>query len=184
MTLNQELTKEYEIVNRNNSNSAQGEEVYISYPSSTFPNGINLPNKQISNKTSDVTQSREYISSITQKAREFLNKYQNKDQTKQGNKLLEEIDNLLMGYDDLGLPKIGVSLADDGSIALNWRIGSAFFGAAIRPNTTESSWFLIQGDVEKGYKADGYLDDLDYETQLPSLFGLLIKTQIKQRESN
>lgn len=129
-----------------------------------------------------VIHARSQTPNITEKVRAFLRRRRNKVQVQQATKLLDAIEKYLQGIQDLDLPEIKISASQDKAFILQWRVGSAYFGAAIRPNTSESSWFLIQGDAEKGYRADGYLDELDYETQLPSALDLLIKTQIKHKE--
>ena len=163
---------------RISSNSSNDEIEFFGLPTGTFSAGADVTLK--ANDSLVLTQAKRGVSALNQRARDYLKNYRNKEQAKQVIKLLRAIEDLLKGYDDLNLPEIRISSAQDGSIALNWRVGTAFFGAAIRPNITESSWFLIQGDVEKGYKADGYLDELDYETQLPSMIQLLRNTYIRQ----
>lgn len=162
----------------NSPTSSNDEVEFSSPPSGTYSAGVDL---NLDTSTLLLLQTKRGISDLTQKAKEYLKNNKNKKQVKQAVELLQAIENLVKGDDDLDFSGISLSIAEDGSIAISWRVITALFGAAIRPKTTESSWFLVQGDVEKGYKADGYLDELDYETQLPYLIQTLIKTQIRQR---
>ncbi|MFN8404122.1 MAG: hypothetical protein U0V48_11285 [Anaerolineales bacterium] len=164
---------------KNTSDSSTDELDVTSLPTGTFSSGVDL--SFLDGSTLLLVQTKRGIPNLTQKAKEYLKGKINKKQLKQALELLEAIENLVKGYDDLDLSGISMSIAEDGSLAISWRVETALFGTAIRPKITESSWFLVQGDVEKGYKADGYLDELDYETQLPYLVQMLIKTQIRQK---
>jgi hypothetical protein len=165
-----------------NATSSQDAQDYTCNSNSTPGPNPQILKAEASAESRDLSQFD--VPRITRTARERLEKYENITQVSQALKLIEAIENLSRGYEDLNLPIIYITAAEDDSLALNWRVGTALFGAAIQPNPSESSWYLIQGDVERGYKADGYLDDLDSDTQLPAIFNLLIKTHIKHRKKN
>ncbi len=132
----------------------------------------------LANETrTDVSLKKENIINIAFRAQEYLQQSQSQNQLIQLDQLLDKLVDLVKGYTDL--PKIRVHLSqDDSSIALSWKMGTATFGASIKLDTSDSSWFLIQGGV-RGYHADGYLDDPNFDLQLPSLFSLLMKFRNK-----
>jgi hypothetical protein len=150
---------------------------FSSIPTGTFSGGIVL---DFDTSSISLLQTKENISDLTKKAKDRIKRYKNKSQVKQALNALDNIDKLLSGYEDLGLPEFNVSEAADKSIGISWRFPRALFGIFIQPNTIESSWFLIMGDIEKGLKADGNLDDLDYELQLSPLFDALRKLQTRK----
>jgi hypothetical protein len=135
-------------------------------------------NVSVANETrTDVSLKREDVLSMALRAQEYLSQSQNQGQLIQLNQLLDKLADLLKGYTNLS--KIRVNLSqDNSSIAVSWRVGTATFGANITSDTSDSSWFLIQGGI-RGYKADGYLDDPSFDIQLPSLFDLLMKFRDK-----
>ena len=160
---------------KSNANSSQHDLKSIGIPSGTYSTGIDVVLEQ--NNSLLLIQAKNGISGLTQGARNFLKRYKNKKQAAQANRVLESIENLLKGYDDLDLPEIRILSAKDRSLGLSWRFKDALFGVAIQPDTSESSWFLSQGNVATGFKADGYLDDDFYENKLPSLLDVLRKSQ-------
>ena len=163
------------IVSKENSN--QYEIRSYQKPSSEPRFGVTLAS-QTQNDIGLIPLKRDEIVNITSRAQDYLNQSENQAQQLQLNRLLDNL--IVLVKRQIDLPKIEVHLAqDNSSIALSWKVGkTAVFGANISVNTDDSSWFLIQGGV-RGYQSDGYLNDPDFDIQLPSIFSLLMSFRNK-----
>lgn len=145
----------------------------------TFSAGINLI--YASDNSISLVEAKNTSLDFSNKAKLYLKNFKNKKQAKQAIDFLIAIEKSLSSYEGIDFSGIRMAIVPDSSISISWRVKTALFGAAIRPDANESSWFLIQGDVEKGYKADGYLSELDYEIQLPTLLQLLINVYLSNK---
>lgn len=161
---------------KSNANSSQHDLESFGIPSGTYSAGIDVVLEQDNSLL--LIQAKSGISGLTQGARNYLKKYKNKKQVAQASRVLSSIEDILKGYSNLDLPEIRVLAAKDKTLALSWKFNDALFGVSIQPETRESSWFLLQGDVETGFRADGYLNEDFYVNKLPSLFDVLRRSQV------
>jgi hypothetical protein len=175
MSPKKKTNEEFEVLFTSTTSS---DDIYISPPTGTFTNVIDTQEKIMASESYETLQKEYDVIGYTIKAKKYIKKNSDEDQVKQLQKLLNDLINNLIGYENVNLPLIRISLSEDKSIALSWHIGNAYFGAAIQKDISKSSWFLIQGGT-RGYKADGYLDDPNFKKQLPSIFNLLIKSFIE-----
>ena len=169
---------ETDLLIKSSSTSSSDEVEFLNLPTGTFSRGADI--LYGSGNFLTLAQPRPGFSDLIQKARRHLVRRKNKKQAKQAIDLLEAIGDIVKEYPDLDISGIRMATAEDNSISLSWSAKRTLFGAAIRSNTKESSWFLVQGDGERGYKADGYLSELDYEIQLPAQIQIVINTLLRQ----
>ncbi len=163
--------RKYQI--RPQESTSSESKAYVGFPTGTYIPDSNIATLIATNESNDTSRLIKDISNITDKAVEYLRIKQNSPQVNQLMNLMNMLLKELKGY-DLPLPKMLISLAEDNSLALSWSVGTAYFGVTVFQDIRQSSWFLIQGGT-RGYKADGYLEDPDFKTQLPTQISLLIK---------
>jgi len=160
-----------------NSLTSSSDAEFSGFPTGTYSAGADLV--YTSGNSVMLVQKKQDDSDLKKKVKNYLKNYRNRAQVNQALNAIENVNKLLIEYDDLGLPEFGIVKAEDKSLGLSWRFPEALFGIFIQPDISESSWFLIMGDIDKGLKADGNLDDLDYEIQLSPLFANLRKLYIR-----
>jgi hypothetical protein len=154
------------------------------YPSGTIATGtstdfgLSLGQNQFS-----INSEKEYID-IIKNVRQFLETYPKNIQFEQANEIINTINDLLMGYQNLNLPNFFISSAPDGTLGISWQIADALLGISIDRDPKESSWFLLIGENDDAFRAYGRLSKLNKEILLDSLVNLLRKIQKKQDFSN
>lgn len=118
------------------------------------------------------------IYSITQDARQFVNNLNNDDQKKQALEILIKIEKILLGNNDLKLPKIEVEKGADETINIDWKINNSRLGLIIDKQPRDSTWFLLIGEKQGAMRAYGNLyDEIQVNTLLDTLVSLLRKTK-------
>jgi hypothetical protein len=171
-----EKDNEFFVANQNSSSSDAEEGVYISPPSGTYSDGFNVP-RTTTNESVDMPKSQDEIIEITDIAKGYLEKGENTGQARQLNDLLDILTKALSGY-DIDLPKLRISLADDNSISLVWRIGTAYFGVSIFADENDSSWSLIESGT-RGFASDGYLNDAKVNERIQDAVNFLVSHKIQ-----
>lgn len=170
-------------VNKASSTDDDNKTTFISVGLDSFY--TDLSNSTSLEVSSDSVQSTQTINSkrtkedyikYTERVKNYLKDPNSKIQEKQLSNVLFMIYSNIKRY-DLKFPKIRVSLAENDSITISWKVGTAYFGASIYADENDSSWTLVQGGA-RGYTADGYINDPDFAKQLPIQIDL-IKQYIK-----
>ncbi len=98
---------------------------------------------------------------VSRRAREFLAGWDNQAQAQQAISIMDKIDSLVSGYDDLELPQFHVAQAEDNTIGLTWKIANATMGMSFNLDINDSSWFLLIGEDNRGVTAFGNFSKFD-----------------------
>lgn len=170
-------TTDFHLAKDATSASSVSAEDHIPDPGSTYILRHEIPVMITGSESIKEYQAKYDIFVVTPAAENYLDNESNQSQLKQLNTLRKLMLSVVSGYDP-DLPKARISLAEDNSITLSWRFGKAYFGASIFDDESESIWTLISGGGNmRGYASDGYLNDPEFEIQLPTMFDLLRKYQ-------
>ncbi len=168
--------------------SSDREFININPVSSTDEGGIrasvykpHLPNISISLDRGEAKFTKELLESpVTQNAKEYLQKYENRDLANQMRQVVNRIDRLLSEYRGVEIPPVIVTPSGENSLGLSWNIGDATLGVGIESNPKNSHWFLLMGSKERAVKAEGYLYEFDNDLLFNWLYYLLEKIHIRQ----
>jgi hypothetical protein len=121
---------------------------------------------------------------IFKNVQQFLETFPRNQQFNQVNEVINTINELLTGYQNINLPNFFISSAPDGSLGMSWQIADALLGISFEQDPNESSWFLLMGEDDDSFRAYGRLSKLDNEILLDSIINLLRKIQNKQNPKN
>ena len=155
--------------------SSSSGSVIISPQTSTFLGEIDIPSRKITNETRDQSTTTYDIFDISNEVEEYINNDENISQKEQLQRVIKLITNVLVGYEP-AFPKVRVTLAEDNSITISWRVGIAYFGISIFKKEEESSWSLIIRDEQsRGYVSDGYISDAGFNVLFPVMVEIINK---------
>ena len=116
---------------------------------------------------------------VSQRAREFLASYGNKDQAQQASSILNVIDSILENFSDVEVPEIGIFVDDKDSLCLQWDVGDSTLGFGFEPDASDSYWIMLSGVDDRDVRAKGNLDN--FRLLLPGLINIIKKMAIRNK---